>query len=548
MNISNPVASEVTGVNFTFLCKEDITKLSVKQIVNPATFETVIPGKVPVPVIGGLYDPALGASDALRQRCSTCHLDYKYCPGHVGHISLPVPVYHPLFFDQMLKMLRSSCLYCFHFRMARAEVNRFECKLTLIQYGLLVEAAELDDIHPKVRRGGEGEEDEIFGSTDMEAFYAKRERFVAKAIRRHLRSSGLDEGKVMSVAEERRKIVKEFLSTIQAPRKCNRCQAQVSPVARRIWWSPLISCRISPGFRKDGYSKIFELPLGHKAQNQNAQFGFRRPNAAAMQKKPNGIQEAQDRKGAAGRLLHSMEVLNNLSRLFEKERGILQLLYQPREAISKTPKTLTPDMFFIHTIAVPPTKFRPPQAAGGEISESATNKQLVKILQACLTIRDYNDRFNDPETGADAKPTIISGLMQAFVTLQDDVNSFLDSSKSPLTGAALRTLEEGIKQKLERKEGLFRMNMMGKRVNFAARSVISPDPNIETREIGVPPVFARKLTYPEPVTEINHQWLMRLRIHLSKTLLTPDALCLSDSKSKKVHRHLLDGDVVLMNR
>lgn len=68
MNISNPVASEVTGVDFTFLCKEDITKLSVKQIVNPATFETVIPGKVPVPVVGGLYDPALGASDTLRQR------------------------------------------------------------------------------------------------------------------------------------------------------------------------------------------------------------------------------------------------------------------------------------------------------------------------------------------------------------------------------------------------------------------------------------------------------------------------------------------------
>jgi len=646
MNISNPVASEVTGVDFTFLCKEDITKLSVKQIVNPATFETVIPGKVPVPVVGGLYDPALGASDMLRQRyiflcfsclvslnwielgfanalgisrCSTCHLDYKYCPGHVGHISLPGPVYHPLFFDQMLKMLRSLCLYCFHFRVARAQVHRFECKLKLIQYGLLVEAAELDDIQPKVKQGEGDEEAEISGSTDMEAFYAKREKFVAKAIRRHLRSGGLNEGKVMSVAEERRKIVKEFLSTLLPPKKCNRCQAQVFPMPRWIWWSLLISRRISSGFRKDGYSKIFELPLSQKARNQNFQYGLRRPNMAAMQKRPNGvsetrkhgpdamelnerisvevqgeeeaegeeeiakIQEAQERKGAAGRLLHSMEVLNNLSRLFEKESEILQLLYQPREAISKTPKPLTPDIFFIHAIAVPPTKFRPPQAAGGEISESATNKQLVKVLQGCLAIRDYNDKFNDPETEVEMKTTMISRLMQAFVTLQDDVNSFLDSSKSPLAGAALRTLEEGIKQKLEKKEGLFRMNMMGKRVNFAARSVISPDPNIETREIGVPPVFASKLTYPEPVTEINHQWLMRLvvngpdkwpgavaiemengsvqklprdqvpnarqkRIHLSKTLLTPDALSLSDSKSKKVHRHLLDGDVVLMNR
>jgi DNA-directed RNA polymerase beta' subunit len=43
----------------------------------------------------------------------------------------------------------------------------------------------------------------------------------------------------------------------------------------------------------------------------------------------------------------------------------------------------------------------------------------------------------------------------------------------------------------------------GKRVNYAARSVISPDVNIEPNEIGVPPVFARKLTFPEPVTPAN---------------------------------------------
>ena len=129
-------------------------------------------------------------------------------------------------------MLRSSCLYCFHFRIARAQVNRVECKLKLIQYGLLVEAAELDDIQPEVKQGEEDRETEFSESTDMEAFYAKREKFVAKAIRRHLRSGGLDEGKVMSVAEGRRKIVKEFFGALQMPRKCNRCQAQVFPMAK----------------------------------------------------------------------------------------------------------------------------------------------------------------------------------------------------------------------------------------------------------------------------------------------------------------------------
>ncbi len=47
------------------------------------------------------------------------------------------------------------------------------------------------------------------------------------------------------------------------------------------------------------------------------------------------------------------------------------------------------------------------------------------------------------------------------------------------------------------------MNMMGKRVNFTCRSVISPDPNIGTHEIGIPDRFAKVLTYPEPITPWN---------------------------------------------
>ena len=65
------------------------------------------------------------------------------------------------------------------------------------------------------------------------------------------------------------------------------------------------------------------------------------------------------------------------------------------------------------------------------------------------------------------------------------------------------------RQILEKKEGMFRQNMMGKRVNYAARSVISPDPCIATNEVGVPAVFATRLTYAEPVTEHN---LAELRV------------------------------------
>ena len=52
--------------------------------------------------------------------------------------------------------------------------------------------------------------------------------------------------------------------------------------------------------------------------------------------------------------------------------------------------------------------------------------------------------------------------------------------------------------------------MMGKRVNYAARSVISPDPYINTDEIGIPQVIAKRLTYPQPVTDWNAQELRQM--------------------------------------
>lgn len=72
---------------------------------------------------------------------------------------------------------------------------------------------------------------------------------------------------------------------------------------------------------------------------------------------------------------------------------------------------------------------------------------------------------------------------------------------------------QGIRQQIEKKEGLFRKNMMGKRVNFAARSVISPDPYIGTGEIGVPPYFAKRLTFAERVTPFNVERLRKAVIN-----------------------------------
>ena len=63
---------------------------------------------------------------------------------------------------------------------------------------------------------------------------------------------------------------------------------------------------------------------------------------------------------------------------------------------------------------------------------------------------------------------------------------------------------------LEKKEGMFRKHMMGKRVNYACRSVISPDSYIGTTEIGIPLRFATELTYPQPVAGWNVETMREL--------------------------------------
>ena len=60
------------------------------------------------------------------------------------------------------------------------------------------------------------------------------------------------------------------------------------------------------------------------------------------------------------------------------------------------------------------------------------------------------------------------------------------------------------------------MKMMGKRVNFAARSVISADPYLRTCEIGIPTFVAKTLTFPEHVNYYNIEAMRELVLNGSE--------------------------------
>ena len=561
MDIARPVGSEITHVDFGILSADEIRKLSAKQITNPTVFDNL--GH---PVSGGLYDPALGAF--LKNICSTCGLNDIYCPGHQGHIELPVPVYNPLFFNQLYIFLRTSCLYCNHFKLNSNDVHKFECKLKLLQYGLIIEASELDMIKIDSNEILESEEslddkdtNNNFNDIDSSAPDAKlsvsssrllrekRELFVFKAINNAIEDGRTTKSGVFTatVGETRKQLITDFYSKVLGKKKCENCGL------------------FSSTFRKDGFSKIFENALKDKESTNN------RIKLGSIKNKKDFI-HLPPKTGS--KYVLSTEVKNIMNALFNAESSIIDVLFHSKPLSSQK---LTSDMFFINALVVPATRFRLPSKLGEEIHENSQNELLTKVLNTSLLIRDLNDQFSNltKDLSMDEKKIIFNRLMNAFVTLQNDVNGFIDSTKNQNNNT--KTPTPGIKQALEKKEGLFRKHMMGKRVNYAARSVISPDPNLETNEIGVPPVFAVKLTYPEPVTNYNVSELRQAVINgpdkwpgatqvqnEDGSLISLIGMSLEQRKSiasqlmtpttgfnvvnKKVHRHIKNNDVVLMNR
>lgn len=639
MNIAQPIGTEISSVTFRPLPPSDVKALSVKQLTHPLLFDSL---NRPAP--GGLYDAALGPV-GKSDLCATCHLGQMQCPGHFGHIQLPTPVYNPLFFREMYGLLKSTCLYCHNFKLVKAQVHRYWAKLTLLEAGQIEAAERLDDsviapgIHDakerkkaKRKRGEEVASESEDENSDEPEEYGDRlasriEAFVNRSLEEAKEAGDIGRKETVAARTAKRTMVDTFLKTALGRKRCDNCGAN------------------SASFRNDGYAKIFEQAMTDKQRALNEARGIERVDVmlrrriqkradsnaspteesdsdasdqdidmaaasseseeedttlsqAALQngnsqtnaETSHEVQPAKPTTGrkAGSRYVPSAEVQSHLQLLFENEQKIMRHVYGggSKGGIS------TADMFFFEVLLVPPTKFRPASILGDQVMENAQNELLVKILTTSTRIRDLNGDLAKAETAkieASEKTRIFDNLVSGFVQLQHDVNSFLDSSKNPMMLPQGKQPPQGIRQVLEKKEGLFRKHMMGKRVNYAARSVISPDPNIDTNEIGVPPVFAKKLTYPEPVTPHNFQELRRAvirgpsewpgavyvqnedgkltslanlteesRTAIANQLLTPQSsrygngdgkyVPPSNAVNKKVYRHLKNGDALIMNR
>ncbi|KAM3962676.1 LOW QUALITY PROTEIN: RNA polymerase I subunit RpI1 [Aphomia sociella] len=504
------------AVQFLMFNDEDVKKLSVVKITNMTSFDAI--GN---PTQGGLYDCALGPVRDRFDSCATCGNSMLHCPGHFGHIELPLPVVNPLFSKTIYSLFRISCLKCFKIQMDDRMKFLLKLQLQLIDAGHITAALDLDNFMGEVKE------------LDRETKKEKTHKIIKKCQKLLKNKDPITEVFHNKNADKlRSKILNNYFRSINIARKCAFCK------------NKLIKITTSDG------KLMYNL--------------------------------SADGSGKGVKILMPDEIKRYCTSIAENDSDILIHCIPILKNSNTKPVT---DLFFMEVVPVLPSCVRPCNFLQGELVEHSQTNVYKAILTVALTTRVVLQVLtaSDQQKAIDSldkKPrsayesaigkTPVEKLHFVWQELQKNVSHLLSCDAQGLTS-------QGLKQILEKKSGVIRMHMMGKRVNFAARSVITPDPNVDIDEIGVPDAFAKKLTYPVPVTQWNVDELRKMIINgpnvhpgaekleiengriirippdsiqkrksLAKRLLTPDEY--KTSGLKIVHRHLVNGDIMILNR
>jgi DNA-directed RNA polymerase subunit A' len=219
---------------------------------------------------------------------------------------------------------------------------------------------------------------------------------------------------------------------------------------------------------------------------------------------------------------------------------------------------LRPEWLLLTVLPIPPVSMRSTiTLQSGQRSEDDLTHKLTDIVRT-------NQRLHEH---------LLVGVPEAIIEdvwdlLQYHISTYMDNSIPGLPPARHRNGDtlKSISERIKGKKGIIRNNLIGKRVNYSARTVISPDPKLKLNEVGVPFEVAKRLTIPEYVTEDNIDFLKGLvkngslvypganylktksgaRKSISKEVV--DVLLEEIEPGYIIDRHLLDGDSVIFNR
>lgn len=221
------------------------------------------------------------------------------------------------------------------------------------------------------------------------------------------------------------------------------------------------------------------------------------------------------------------------------------------------PKWSRPEWMICQVLPIAPQSCRP------SVKQDAQQRSEDDLTHIYINIIKTNNILLEKIANKDTPPNVIEG----WTTILQHSVAMIANNKikgiAPMAQRSGRTLK-CIMDRINSKNGRIRGNLMGKRTDFSSRSVITGDPNISIRQLGVPMKIVKNLTKPIVVNDRNRDFLLKLIDNgpdqypgakiLEKSSGEQISLKYVDRKSivlnngDIVHRHLMDGDVVLFNR
>ena len=219
-----------------------------------------------------------------------------------------------------------------------------------------------------------------------------------------------------------------------------------------------------------------------------------------------------------------------------------------------------PDWMICSVMPIPPPQVRP--SVIQDNNQRSEDDLTHKLFEIIMTNNRLQDKINN---------NLGKNLIEdEHTVLQYHIATLVDNQIPGVAPSAQRSGRplKSIQQRLGGKDGRIRSNIQGKRVEFSARSVITPDPNISLAELGMPVKIAMNLTLPEKVTPYNMTKMYKLIQNVgpngeerhpgAKTIVRADGRMISlrhvNRKEIVIHvgdvvnRHIMDGDIVLFNR
>jgi len=550
--LRDPIHIEADSLTFGLYSGKEVLSLSTVHVTNPVSFN-----QLGHPLEHGLYDLRMGPySDRDNMTCTTCHLNSEHCPGHIGHIELPMPVVNSLFYNTILRLLKITCLHCHKFKMPEYCKTLFLIQQKLLDAGMINAAQTAGEIAERKEDREEKKKGVINQAEDL-AMNVKLQEFAEAQLSGSDTQAFSADANTRSIEQLRKEYGKKLL--LQGKEStCPQCGTSTKRIT--LYKSRFIyegTRMVDTGDNDDDV----ELDL----------MGVQRRTTKG------GEREKSE--------MNPTELRDHFRSLFSQDHELIGHLFPVMKRVELAHPT---DVLFLDVLPVPPPRVRPVQFTGGLLTQHpqsqalqhvvetvALMKPLVKVMQG-QDVKEFGLETQEMLKSLRGENTSVQ-LDLVWKELQNHVDHVIDRD---MNATRNQKIGWGFKQLIERKQGLFRMHMMGKRVNYACRTVICPDPNIGTDEIGLPEIFAKKLNYQVPVTpwnvgELREMVLNGPNVHpgcvmvenefgqktvldendrsqregIAKTLLTPSYEgAVGSGRPKIVYRHLKNGDAMLLNR